>query len=1185
MPCSNSVYLVCCSELTPTKSYLPCSPTIDGVPNSSFTPGNIYLGNDSLNGPVCYSATSTSVGTVYNLTQSSYITTTTCNDCIYDYGAGCPVTVTFANAILVNCCDPSDTLEAQVPNTYIPNVQSFRWDDKCWTLQSFGGSGGVPIFGNYDGCVQCLADYPCCECTEVEVGVLFPLAADPAPNGKVFVNYTACDGTPTTATAQTGNLVFNICRQSGSTVVSEFTSSSVLYSGDTYPYEPFGGPNPDLTIYLTSLGEVCNGEPCGPLPSPTPTSTPTITPTPTLTVTPTVTPTPSQTLPFLPAELNYTLSVTGTCTSPTGAICVSPTGGVPPYTVEWLSPALGFGLCKTGLTAGNYQIKLTDSTSPVNQTQYISATVGGSLSVGISNVDDTTCGLDNGSVVVYGVSSNLNITYYLYTGSTIVSSVTTTNGVASFQPLAAGNYYVYGIGVDGCTATTANFVVNPSDSLDFGFYVINDTECLSPSGKLFITGLTGNAPYTYLWSTLETTPSITGLTAGSYSVTITDSQGCAQTKSTLVEYMPALGLGSWSGTSPTCFNSDGELTLTITGGTGPYFYSGSNGTTIVTYATSYTFTNLAAGSFFVEVTDAALCKALFSTTLLTPGAFYDVIASVTNSTCSSQNGSVNVSLQGGTSPYTYSLSSATNTTSATTNSTQYIFSNLSNGTYNLTITDGSECEYNSVIIINSTDLFTVSISGTTASCGLNNGSIIINATTGGTLPYTYTLDNGQSITTNSLSTTFSSLLSGPYQYYVTDAGGCTISGNTSVSDLSPLNFSLYPTQPAYPSTTGDISVLISQGQPPFTFTWSSNVPGNPQSVYVSGLSADTYTLTIVDDNGCTQTRSVVIEAAGFQQTYQTYTMCESDFVFTSATRRTMLDMVYEGFVDLTAPETGCTLSSMTFTIEVEVSGNTYSDTFYTGYTLNDVPTDTQYFTAVENLLTGITGVSQVVIDPVTSQVSIFTEGELANKPVIIDLIIDYVILCPTPCPSGTPTPTPTITETPTQTPTVTPSNETPTPTPTITETPTVTPTNSGTVTPTPTVSETPTQTPTVTQTSTPTNTLTPTNTPTPTNPIQFLAGSTCYGNKMSIHPSSSTVCINIQGGVGLVNYYMSNCDYQSVFVNGDPTGCFVYINDGVTTVGDGYLSDGCRFWYIFGGVVQPGYPQNCSGADPCCLSS
>jgi len=140
---------------------------------------------------------------------------------------------------------------------------------------------------------------------------------------------------------------------------------------------------------------------------------------------------------------------------------------------------------------------------------------------------------------------------------------------------------------------------------------------------------------------------------------------------------------------------------------------------------------------------------------------------------------------------------------------------------------------------------------------------------------------------------------------------------------------------------------------------------------------------------------------------------------------------------------------------------------------------------------------------------------------------------------------------------------------------------------TPTTTPTPTLTPTKTPTPSLTPSITPTKTPTPTpssTPLpQFLTGTSCYGNKMSIHPNSSTVCANIQGGVGFVNYYRSNCDYQTDFVDGDPTGCFVYLNDGVTLLSNGFLSDGCRFWSVIGGVVQLGYPQNCPSASPCCL--
>lgn len=129
---------------------------------------------------------------------------------------------------------------------------------------------------------------------------------------------------------------------------------------------------------------------------------------------------------------------------------------------------------------------------------------------------------------------------------------------------------------------------------------------------------------------------------------------------------------------------------------------------------------------------------------------------------------------------------------------------------------------------------------------------------------------------------------------------------------------------------------------------------------------------------------------------------------------------------------------------------------------------------------------------------------------------------------------------------------------------------------------TPSPTPTVTPTVTPTFTSTPT--VTPTNPVQFLEGSICYDNKMSLHPaSSSTVCTNIQGGVGSVNYYMSNCSYQT-FLTGNPSGCMVYINDGVTLVGTGFLSDGCKFWEIVEGIVISTSAEICSGADECCIT-
>jgi hypothetical protein len=1163
MSCSNTIYLVCCSDPSPTFSIQPCNPIIDGVVGS-FVDGLTYLSTgDTFNGNICWLATTTQVGSLvsYNPPGFSTITNGTqdCDQCVLDNGGACLVITSLANAVLVNCCDPTDTIEAQIPDTSVVGTTTFRYDDKCWTVQSFSGSGGPELVGSYDGCAPCLVQFPCCECVEVNIGSdIFTVTDD----NEVYVDYTICSGSSETYTADSLNNVFNICIETGQTITTYFTVGGSPFSTTTYPWDPlfFGPPNGEVNI--TTLG-VCSGEPCGPSPTPTPTPSQTPTPTPVPSSSPSVSPTPTPTISssaaLVPNQFNYSVAITGTCVG-IGSALITASGGTAPYTFDWINPPLGTGAFKTGLSAGTYLVRANDSTMPINNEIFINVSISDGLTLVVSTVTDTTCGQDNGSVTVVATSDNSDITYFLYSGATLITSQSTTNLTTQFAPLAAGVYNVVGVNASGCSGSTGNFVIGDSDPFDFGFYVVNDTPCLSPTGKIFVTGQTGNGPYTYLWNNFQTTSSITGLTQGAYNVTVTNSQGCSLNKSVLVELVPSIGLGSWSATTPSCFASDGSLTLTITGGTGPYLYSGSNGTTFVTYSQSYTFSGLPAGSFFVSVTDAALCKATFSTTLQTPQSFYSVQEIVTNSTCSTSDGSVNVFLQGGSPPYTYSLSSSTFSVSALTNSTQYIFNNLPNGEYTLTITDGGPCPYISNFIIESEDLFEVSYSATTSSCGQPNGTLTIMTTTGGTLPYIYSLDNGQSITTSSLDVTFSSLEGGTYVYSITDASGCEITGSAVVPDESVLNFSLYPTTCGTSGSGGTITALITSGEPPFVYNWSSNVGGNPQDVFVTGLTAGTYSLTITDDNGCVKTRSVSIECSPVISTYQIFNMCQSDFTFTSGTKRGMVQMLNEGFNDLVFPSVDCILSASTFTIEVEVSGNTYSDLFYTGSTLLDVPTDAQYFQAVEDLLLGITGVVGVTIDPVTSQVTIESEDSLGGTVVTINLVIGYSILCPTPCPEVTPTPTPTVSATPdvSVTPTVT-NSSTPTPTPTVSETPVVS------VSPTPTI------------------TTTPSPTPTCAGPGDFLEGSACYSNEWPffLRPSDTVACSDVQTNNSTdTNRYRSCCDYQSVFVDGDPTGCEVYDPAG-NLVGNGFISDGCLSWEIFGGVVISG-PTPCSGASGCC---
>ena len=200
---------------------------------------------------------------------------------------------------------------------------------------------------------------------------------------------------------------------------------------------------------------------------------------------------------------------------------------------------------------------------------------GGCLSV--SSVSATTCGQDNGVVTISGASTAYPITVNIYSGSTLIQSAITTTGDVSFINLAPGVYRTYYEDYGGCSGYSESVIVNSSTPVDYGFFIVNDTNCFGATGKLQITGLTGSVPFTYLWSNGSTGTTITGLTASTYSVTVTDSEGCSVTKAVEVVKADPLQMVSFQTVSPSCFAADGSVNLIITGGTGPYFYSGSNG--------------------------------------------------------------------------------------------------------------------------------------------------------------------------------------------------------------------------------------------------------------------------------------------------------------------------------------------------------------------------------------------------------------------------------------------------------------------------------------------------------------------------------------------------------------------------------------------------------------------------------
>jgi len=704
------------------------------------------------------------------------------------------------------------------------------------------------------------------------------------------------------------------------------------------------------------------------------------------------------------ANFQYEFSVTGDCTSNgSGAINISLSGGVEPYTIDWVNPNIGTGNYKTGLNAGVYVVRANDSLGDVNNEFYINMIVSSGGCLSVSSVSATTCGQNNGTITISGTSTAYPITVSLYSGSSVVQTATTVNGDVTFVNLAAGIYRTYYEDYGGCSGYSESVIVNSSTPLDYGFFVVNDTNCFGATGKLQITGLTGSAPFTYLWSNGSTGTTITGLTASTYTVTVSDSEGCSVTKAVEVFKSDPLQIVSFQTVSPSCFAADGSVNLIITGGTGPYFYSGSNGTTLISYATNLTFTGFTPGSAIFTVTDSALCSVVGSTYLQANAGFSVLSIGTQNSTCSVSGGTITINVVGN-GPFVYTLIKPDSSSeSLTTTSTSQNYTDLDSGDYTVIISNTNGCVYSQEVTLFTNDKFnlTTTLSGTT--CGQSNGSCYLQVGTGytGVLDMILTKNNVpviQYIDVPQSAVTFNGLSSGLYTLQVRDEDNCSVYQSFSISSSNALNFSMSSTSCGDTNSGGTINVSVFSGTPPFTYQWSDNIPVGQSGANLTSLTGGTYTLTVSDSANCILTRSVIVPCTPFISDYQIIPIISSGFTTTVNNKRDFTTMVNEGFYDLTTGNTNCVLSSATYTATIDISGNTYEQDFYTGTTLNDVPTESDWVDALEGILSGITGVGSYTVNPSTNTIQVKSycdgnENTLSDSEFIMGLSIEYNINC------------------------------------------------------------------------------------------------------------------------------------------------------------------------------------------------
>ena len=704
------------------------------------------------------------------------------------------------------------------------------------------------------------------------------------------------------------------------------------------------------------------------------------------------------------ANFEYEFSVTGDCSNNgSGAIYISLSGGVEPYTIDWVDPNIGTGSTKTGLDAGVYIVRANDSLGDVNNEFYINIIVSSGGCLSVSSVSATTCGQNNGVISISGQSTAYPITINLYSGDTIVQSAVTTNGELSFVNLAPGVYRTYYEDYGGCSGYSESVIVNSSTSVDYGFFVVDDTNCFGPTGKLQITGLTGSVPFTYLWSDGSTGTTITGLTASTYSVTVSDSAGCSVTKSVEVETADPLQIVSFQTVSPSCFAADGSVNIIITGGTGPFFYSGTNGTTLISYATNLIFTGFTPGTAIFTVTDSALCSVTGSV-YLQPNAGFSVLSINTqNSICSASGGTISVNVLGN-GPFIYTLVKPDlSTESFTTNLTTQNYTDLDSGEYTVIISNTNGCVFTQDVTLFTNDKFSITTTLSATTCGQDNGSCFVQVGTGytGVLDMILTKNNIpviQYIDVPQSAVTFNGLSSGSYTLQVRDEDNCSVYQSFSISSSSSLDYGMESTSCGDSGSGGTITVSVFSGTPPFTYQWSDNVPIGQSGPSISNLTGGTFSVTVSDLSGCTLTRSVIVPCTPFIAGYQVVPVISGGFNTTVNNKRDFDTMVNEGFYDLTTGNTNCVLSAATYIATIEVSGNTYQQSFYTGTTLTDVPSESQWVDALESILSGITGVASYTVNPQTNIIEVKSDCDgntdpLSDSEFIVGLRIEYNIIC------------------------------------------------------------------------------------------------------------------------------------------------------------------------------------------------
>ncbi len=517
-----------------------------------------------------------------------------------------------------------------------------------------------------------------------------------------------------------------------------------------------------------------------------------------------------------------------------GAISIdSVMGGMPPYTFAWSTGDTVQQL--SGLTAGQYELTVSDAQGCQTLQTFIIGQPD-SMVLEVQAVGPACAGQATGFAVVDVVSGGTAPFSYQWNDPDTQTSATAFG-------LSAGVYAVTVTDALGCQAVATAI-------LSDGVALITQTSatdnfCESDTmGTATAVVESGQAPFSYQWSDAaqQTTPTATGLTSGTYIVTVTDANGCQAVDTAIVGAQVALGI-MVLGTDISCFGAqDGMATVVVANANVnnlvfEWNIAGTDG--------QQTITNLAPGTYMVTVTDTtAQCSVTGQTTIDEP-TLLDLSMQVADESCAqASDGSVLAIPQGGTLPYAFNWSNGDTTQTIT---------DLAPGTYVLTLTDARGCQAIDTAVVAAGPALSLSVAVQDATCpntadGVANVQVLM-----GQAPFVYEWSDALAQNTSQAT----GLAPGDYSVTVTDSIGCNGTAMFTIGSQSDLNVVAELMDISCAGmANGSIAVHATGGGGSYNFSWSGVAATDS---IVTGLGAGTYSVTVSSADGCALTLDIALE--------------------------------------------------------------------------------------------------------------------------------------------------------------------------------------------------------------------------------------------------------------------------------------------------------------------------------------